>query len=267
MRATSSDDDHVSGPADPAQAPHPDGPSATELTTRRVIDTAVDCFAHTFYGEVRLDDIARKADISKRMIHYHFTDKKGLYQDAVVEALTRTQPDPAELEIDSSIPVDGVRRVIEAVFRRFLDHPEAVGVLRMENAQRILDLDEMPPLIARFDVIQRLDKLLMLGQDAGTFRPGISALDVYFLLISLCSMRQHTGHLMRNLFSIDPTDPENTQGVLRMAIDAVLAFITAIIPDTGAASYLRPAEAPAAPPAAAQQVYADLDSTSAGIYG
>ena len=49
--------------------------------------------------------------MSKRMIHYHFGDKKGLYQRCLVLAIKQLRPTITEMELDSEVPVDGVQKI------------------------------------------------------------------------------------------------------------------------------------------------------------
>lgn len=219
----------------PAATPSPiDDPDAPQ----RVIDVAVRRFSQAAFSETKLEAIARESGISKRMIHYYFNNKKGLYLRAVSEALTRLKPPQDALVIDSNIPVDGMRKSVDAIFSSFRDHPEAVALLRRESTQRIIKYAELSPLADHSPVILHLDKLLMLGQDAGAFRPGISAYDVLFVVTAVLSYRQKNPELVTNLYGVDLTNSENTEGVHRMTVDLVLAFLTCNIPASGHESYL-----------------------------
>lgn len=83
-----------------------------------------------------------------------------------------------------------------------------------------------------------LDKLLMVGQDAGAFRPGISANDVFTIIAALAIYRTTNHDMMDNLLGIDMTNEVNTEGMHRLVVDTVLAFLTSNIPDSGQESYL-----------------------------
>lgn len=239
-----------------------------EQSPQDVVDVAVRLFAQRPFSDTKLSDIAREAGMSKRMIHYHFGDKRGLYQAALAEAVRRLQPEPEAMVVDSSIPVEGVRRVIDALNDCYLAHPESVALLRTENLQKVLPLAEMPPLVDHTPVILNLDRLLLLGQDAGAFRPGISAYDVYFLVIALLSRGIVDQPVPQNLYGTDMSSPANVEGTHRMTVDAVLAFLTANISDAGRDSYLNSEQGGPRhkTEAAAPAVYGEEDASSA-IYG
>lgn len=211
--------------------------NATQATTA-VIEAALDRFSRLPFAEAKLSDIARESGMSKRMIHYYFSNKRDLYRATLAEAVSRLQPSPEAMAIDSAIPVEGVRRIIDALNDCYLAHPEAVAMIRMENLQRVLPLADMPPLVDHTPVILRLDRLLLVGQDAGAFRPGISAYDVYFLVVALLGRRIVDQSIPRNIHGTDMNSQANIEGVQRMTVDAVLAFLTANISDAGHDSYL-----------------------------
>ena len=207
-------------------------------TVAGVVEVAIEQFSELGFPETRLDAIARLSGMSKRMIHYHFGDKKGLYHHCLVEALTRLTPEGEELITDSTVPVEGVTRLVDAVYRRMVEHPEAIRLLTLESLHRTLDIAELSNLLSQTEVALHLDRLLMLGQDAGAFRPGIAAEDLFYMIGSLTFYRVTNRDMMANLFDIDTTGEANTEGIHRMTLDVVLAFLTANLADSPHDSYL-----------------------------
>lgn len=215
-----------------------DSAAGNQSSAQRVIDVALRHFAEEGFDNVRLDNIAKEAGMSKRMIHYHFGDKKGLYQHSLIEAVNRLHPPKEALVIESAVPVDGVRKMVEALFTQFLRNPGALTMLMKENLSPVLPLEDMPPISDESDMKLHLDKLLLIGQDAGAFRPGISADDFFMLVSAIGFYRVANRRMTQNLFSIDVDAPENVAGTHRLMVDTVLAFLTANIPDSGQSSYL-----------------------------
>lgn len=219
-----------------AQAQTPD--NANTVTQDDVIRVALEAFSQRSYSDAKLERIAQQSGMSKRMIHYYFGDKKGLYQQVLQEALERLHPTEAELQVDTAIPVEGVRHIVEAIYNRYVHHPEAVALIQREATDHVLDLESIPAVFDQSRIILPLDKLLMLGQDAGAFRPGISAYDIYYMVTSLCTSRVTSARLFDNIFGINQLDAENTDGLRRMVVDSVLTFLTANLPDSEYESYL-----------------------------
>lgn len=65
--------------------------------------------------------------------------------------------------------------------------------------------------------------MLLLGQDAGAFRPGISANDIFTLISSLTVYRV-TNHqvMVENMLGVNFNTQENIDGMHRLTVDAVL---------------------------------------------
>lgn len=242
--------------------------SAGSGSVEHVIDVAIAEFSEHGYADTKLESVSKLSGMSKRMIHYHFGDKKGLYQQALATAAQRLNPPEGSLEVNSSVPVEGLRTLVDWIFRQHIKHPEAIRMLTMESSHGVLESSH--PLVDISEISLHLDKLLMLGQDSGAFRPGISANDI-FTLITALSMYRVTNHaMMSNLLDIDMHTHNNTEGLHRMAVDAVLAFLTANIPDIGFESYLSQNGTELEAESAPLDVYSTQDDdsldVSAGLY-
>lgn len=213
------------------------------VTTDRVVEIALRIFAHQGFEDTRLESISQESGMSKRMIHYHFGDKKGLYLRALRLAISQLRPDARELELDSSVPVDGVRKVVEVIYRQMSTHPDAVRLVLLENLFEHAGISNTNPIADQSSVLLQMDKLLMMGQDAGAFRPGISALDVYTIISSMCIFRISSRGMFVNLYHMDMHKEDNVAGMQRLVVDTVLAFLTSNMANTGGMSYLTPESA------------------------
>lgn len=234
-------------------------------SVERVIDVAIEQFSELGFADAKLDNISRLAGMSKRMIHYHFGDKKGLYQQALSTAARRLNPPAGSLDIDSAVPVEGVRTLVDWLFKQHVEHPEAIRMMTMETSTGALETGQALTDVS--EVSLHLDKLLMLGQDSGAFRPGISANDIFTLIASLTMYRVTNRSMMQNLLDIDMHSPENTEGMHRMAVDTVLAFLTANIPDSGYSSYLSTGASVEDNDSIPQDIYSsDEDQSRSDIY-
>lgn len=214
------------------------------VTTEDVINIAITEFANHGFVETKLDNISKISGMSKRMIHYHFGDKKGLYINALRVAADRLTPTEEELALDSNVPIEGVRKVVEHIFQYTVDNPDCVRMLAIETHAKVIDVTNAAPVTELSPVALNLDRLLMLGQDSGAFRPGISALDIFTMVNSLAMFRINNHDMAQNLMNVDLFNHDNTEGMRRMVVDCVMAFLTANIPDIGFESYLTPERDP-----------------------
>lgn len=232
--------DYLTGVYDEPARPATGADTAASEEVARVVDVAVELFADQGYSATKLEAVSKTSGMSKRMIHYHFADKKGLYKQAIDRAFERLVPPADVLERTSTVPVEGMRRFVDALFYRFQDNPDAVALLLRENLDGVLTPAELASLGGRTEVVLHTERLLLLGQDSGAFRPGISAADVLALVSSICVFRIGSRHTSLQPGQMTLTNQRNTEGLRRMTIDTVLGFLTSNIPDSGYASYLEP---------------------------
>ncbi|GAB3945021.1 TetR/AcrR family transcriptional regulator [Corynebacterium tapiri] len=219
-----------------------DEATTTSVSPDHVLSVAVTMFSESGYKNTKLEAIAKASGMTKRMIHYHFGDKRGLYARAVTAAIERLHVPEQDLDFESTVPVDGVRSLIDALFNTFEAHPESVRLLLWESLAGPTRATEQLPFSDESNMTLYLDRLLLLGQEAGAFRPGISALDVYSIFTSLMFYRISNSKLIVNLYGIDLQDEANTVGMRRLITDAVLSFLTSNMANTGETSYItRPA--------------------------
>lgn len=227
-----------------SEHPHNDGSdfhdpdSGHTATPDDVVVTALSHFSQHGFAETKLEKIAKASGMSKRMIHYYFGDKKGLYVKTIAHALTLLRPDAESMQLDSAVPVDGVRKTVEAVYNAIINNPEAIRLVLMENLHNHGGVESAAALSDESNLLLNLDRLLMLGQDAGAFRPGISAEDVLVLISSLGYYRISNQLTMDHLFDVDLTAETNVEGMRRLVVDTVLAFLTSNLPNSESDSYL-----------------------------
>ena len=210
-----------------------------------VIRAAVTAFARDGYASVTVETLAKQTGMTKRMIHYHFVDKRGLYVAALRHALGQLAPPENVLNRSFAVPVEGMRRFVDALYHTCLDNPDAVRLVLRENLDPAVEADDAALLTDAREVALHAERLLLAGQDAGAFRPGITAVDLLALIVSLCFFRVGNGVTAQHLSRVDLESRRNVDGMRRMVIDTVLAFLTSNISYSGYESYLEPAPSPA----------------------
>ena len=207
-------------------------------SVERVVEVALRNFARLGFDETRLDVISTESGMSKRMIHYHFGDKEGLYVRALQLAIAQLRPEAEEWDASITIPADAITNLVEVIYKRMARHPDAVRLVNLENLFGHAKMLTSAPLADQSSILLHLNRVLMLGQDAGAFRPGISALDVYAIISSLCMFRVTNRATFTNLYGTDMGSLTNEDGMERLVVDAVLAFLTANIRTPHGTSYM-----------------------------
>lgn len=165
-------------------------------------------------------------------------DKLEWYSHAIAACMDAITPPASALSTDSPVPAECMAHIVHALFTQLDTHRDAVALLAAESLHPVLEAGTTTTMMESSELGLHLDRVLLRGQEAGAFRPGISAHDVFYLVISLSFSRLNHRHLMAMTTRVDTLSAANTAGVRRLVVDAVLSFLTSNIADSEHESYL-----------------------------
>ena len=165
-------------------------------------------------------------------------DKQELYAQAVSTCMEAITPPADALRMDSPIPAECMAHIVSAVYTQLDSHRDAVALLAAESLHPVLEADTASAMMESSELGLHLDRVLLRGQEAGAFRPGISAQDVFYVIVALSSFRLNHRHLLATTTRVDTLSAANTAGIRRLVVDAVLSFLTSNIPNSVHESYL-----------------------------
>ena len=152
----------------------------------QIIERAIETIGELGYAQASLAQIAKRTNISKGVISYHFASKDALMR-AVVKDVVSAFAAFVEKRLENEHTAAGILRVfIEANLAFMASHRNSLIALldiatnaRTEDGQRLVD-----PNAAGSDV-PKLEELLKYGQSQGEFR----AFDTQVMAVSIISLR------------------------------------------------------------------------------
>ena len=108
--------------------------SASALLGDRILDVATEMFLDLGYGTTSIEQIAKRARVSKRTFYHRFPDKAALFAAVVRRIIDRLRPpDVAGLYVGASLE-DILARLAQAVFQVALN-PQALALHRVILAE------------------------------------------------------------------------------------------------------------------------------------
>jgi AcrR family transcriptional regulator len=107
-----------------------------------ILAAARDEFAESGLGGARVDRIAERAGLNKRLIYYYFEDKESLFQAVLEQAYRDIRTEEMKLRLTDLEPVAAVRRLIEFTWDYYLAHPEFITLLNSANLHKARHLAE-----------------------------------------------------------------------------------------------------------------------------
>ena len=101
---------------------------------KRILDIATSEFAILGYSALSMNNLAKKLEINKATIYYHFKDKKSLYNEVIL-SLIQLDKDERESILNSSLePKEKFKQYIKSLIHTMGDNPNIIPLTLREMA-------------------------------------------------------------------------------------------------------------------------------------
>lgn len=197
-----------------------------DATRARLLAIATRAFAERGFDGARVDEIAQKAGINKRMIYAYFGDKDGLYREVLAGYFAKLLELSRAGEAASESPREQAVFIVRRYFEFLAEHPRLVRLLAWESlshdarARKVLVESAAAGLEALRAVIRR-------GVAAGEYRADLDekkTLSSVNLLVLGFFQQQP---VLEELWGQDLSQPRARQAVLAHILELVLHGILA----------------------------------------
>ena len=184
-----------------------------DASRERILAAATEIFAAQGLDGARVDEIARRAGINKRMLYHYFGNKDDLFAAVLDELYEAICTESAALDLMSDSSQSGLTKLVEFVVDFYLDNPRAITLLNTENLHKAKHLKASERIRAiRPPFEEMLDALLARGVAEGKFRDGISGSRLYISIVGLIYYYLSNGHSLSVFFDRDLFDPVEIAG-------------------------------------------------------
>ncbi|MCJ8521427.1 AcrR family transcriptional regulator [Pseudorhizobium tarimense] len=144
-------------------------------------------FAANGLAGTRVEAIAERAEINKRMIYQYFGSKELLYQAVLEKVYQDVWDAEANLNLDQLPPREALVALVTFVWTYYLQHPEFITILNSENQLKAVYFRKSR-LLREGAANSRplVDEILRRGEAEGTFRTGIDPVQLGLTITSIC---------------------------------------------------------------------------------
>jgi AcrR family transcriptional regulator len=193
-----------------------------------ILAAARDEFAEHGLGGARVDRIAERAGLNKRLIYYYFEDKDKLFQ-AVLELTYRDiRQRELELRLQELEPATAVRRLVEFTWDYYLEHPEFLTLLNSANLHRARHLtDSRRARELNSPLIETLAAVLERGRREGVFRGGVDPVQLYVSIAGMAYFYLSNSHTLSAIFGRDLLAPRARAERLSHMTEVILGYLSA----------------------------------------
>ena len=197
-----------------------------ERTRAAILSAATQEFTANGLNGARVDAIAQRARVNKRMIYHYFGGKDGLYLAVLEAAYEAIRVAELELHLTDRDPADGMRELVLFTWRYFLAHPEFLSLLGTENLNKASYLKRSKRIRELHSpLVGMISALLERGGETGVFRKGVDPVQLYISIASLGFFYMSNRHTLSTIFGRDFTAPHELKQRSAHIVDVVLSYL------------------------------------------
>lgn len=211
------------GPAPAASEPRP---RDADRSQRDILQAALDEFAEHGLGGARMDRIAERAGVNKRLIYYYFADKDSLFLAVLERAYQDIRTREAELNLAQVEPIEAIRRLTAFTWNYYIEHPEFLTLLNSENLHKARHLKQSAHIRnLHSPFVQLLADVLERGHKAQLFRAGVDPVQLYISIAGLSYFYLGNCHTLGTIFGRDLLTAKAQVERLSHMTDLVLGYL------------------------------------------
>ncbi|HEY0121877.1 MAG TPA: TetR/AcrR family transcriptional regulator [Rhizobium sp.] len=197
-----------------------------ERTSKAILAAATKEFAERGYGGARVDAIAERAKINKRMLYHYFGGKDALYVAVLEGSYVAIRSAESRLDLSHRSPTEGMRELVIFTWKYFLDHPEFLGILSTENMQKARFLKRSARIFELHSpLVAEISGLLDRGVAAGDFRPGCDPVKIYMSIAALGSFFLTNRWTLSTIFQRNLSEKSEIDAWGEHIIEVIFAYL------------------------------------------
>ena len=197
-----------------------------DRTQQEILAAAMDEFAERGLGGARIDSIAERAGVNKRLIYYYFGGKDELFLAVLEQTYGDIREAERALHLELTDPADAVRRLVAFTWNHYLAHPEFLTLLNSENLHRARHLKQSKRIREmNSPLIQTLGDVLERGRRKGVFRGGVDPVHLYISIAGLSYFYLSNNHTLSTIFARDLMAPKALSERLSHITEVVMGYV------------------------------------------
>jgi TetR/AcrR family transcriptional regulator len=195
-------------------------------TRTRILEAAMEEFAARGLQDTRIEDVASRADVNRRMIYYYFGDKEGLYLASLETVYANLMNEERKIDVDELGPVEAIAELVRLKIDHYTRYPRFISFLNMENLYKARHLKKSKR-IAEFKTpfTHVIARVLERGQRTGLFRKNVDPVDLYISICALGYMYFSNQHTLGVIFNRNLTSPASLKRLKETIVDMVTSYL------------------------------------------
>lgn len=199
-----------------------------ERTKAKILAAAREVFCEMGFNGARVDAVAERADVNKRLLYHYFGNKEALYSEVLLDAYQEIRRGERELNISQLGPEEAIDRIVRFTFRHFLVNPWFTRLLAIENLQNARFVKQLKGIASlNSPLVEELANVVSRGEKQGAFRTGVDPLQLYISIAGLGYFYVSNMQTLSVVFDRDLTKLTMVQEREALCVGMVLDYLKA----------------------------------------
>ena len=202
-----------------------------EASRAKILDAArIEFVTHGLSGG-RVDRIAEQSGVNKNLIYHYFGSKDALYLEVLERIYADLRARQQDEDLRELAPVEGMKRLVSSTFDHFVDTPDLIRLMSIENihyAEHLKNSRTTKPLYG--GLLDTIRILLKRGQEQGVFRGHVDPVDLYLSISGLAYFFLSNQHTLSWLLDRDLAARRRVLRRRQHVVEMVLSYLTQISP-------------------------------------
>jgi AcrR family transcriptional regulator len=184
-------------------------PRDADRTREKILRAAMAEFAANGFGGARMEKVAERSRVDKKLIYYYFAGKDELFLAVLEQSYADIRAAERALHLEASDPLQAIATLVAFTWNHYLRHPEFLALLNSENMLRAGHLKRSRRIRQmNSPLIDVLADVLARGEASGTLRSGIEPMQLYVSIAGLAYFYLSNKHTLGAVFGRDLMAPE-----------------------------------------------------------
>jgi TetR/AcrR family transcriptional regulator len=200
-------------------------PRDSQKSKEDILNAAETEFAEKGIYGTRVDEIAKKANINKRMIYEYFGNKEGLYKAVLVSVYGRLTQREVGLLSGDIASTDAIVRTIELYFDFLHSNPSYVNLILWENLNKGKYIEELDFKDLKDPAFDLLRNVIKKGKAEDVFKEDIDSEQFILSLLTYTFSYFSNRYTLSKLLGRKLDDPENIRQRVKDVTEMFLGYL------------------------------------------
>ena len=201
-------------------------PRDADRTRGAILRAAMAEFADHGFGGARMEKVAERSRVDKKLIYYYFAGKDELFLAVLEQSYADIRAAEHALHLEASDPLQAIETLVAFTWDHYLRHPEFLALLNSENMLRAGHLKRSRRIRQmNSPLIDVLADVLARGEASGALRGGIDPMQLYISIAGLAYFYLSNKHTLGAVFGRDLMSAEALAERLAHMTEVVLGYV------------------------------------------